>query len=327
MRAIVIARPGGPEVLEPRDDVPDPVPAAGEVRVRVHASAVNRADLMQREGRYPAPSGVPADIPGLEYAGIVDRLGTGVSAFVEGDAVMGLVGGGGYAEYVVANAAEVMPAPAALPLAHAAAIPEVFLTAHDALVTQAGLRRGERVLVHAAGSGVGTAAVQLASAIGAHVFGTARSAWKLERCRAFGMAAGIDTTREDFAEVVLRETQGEGVDVVLDLVGGDALPGNLRALAQRGRLIVVGLVAGATATLDMRLLLRKRLHLRGTVMRSRSAAEKAQVASAFRTDALALFDSGRLSPVIHETLPMAEAARAHAILQDNANFGKVLLVW
>jgi NADPH2:quinone reductase len=326
VRAVVIARPGGPEVLELRD-VPAPEPSGAQLRVRVHATAVNRADLLQRRGAYPAPAGAPADIPGLEYAGTVDAVGPAASGWRIGERVMGLVGGGGYAEAVVVDEGEALPVPAGLSLEQAAAVPEAFLTAHDALVTQARLKAGEVVLIHGVGSGVGTAALQLAAVRGARVIGTSRSAWKLERAVELGLHDAIDTGREDFAHAVLRLTDGHGADVVLDLVGGDYLRGNLDALAGRGRIAVVGLVAGATATLDMRTLMGKRAHIFGTVMRTRPLREKVAVAAAFRDDALHHFDTGRLRPVIDDVLPMGEAAAAHARLEANENFGKIVLRW
>lgn len=327
MRGIVIREPGGPEVLELRDDLAVPRPGASEILVRVRATAVNRADLLQRRARYPAPPGASARIPGLEYAGIVEEAGDAVGRWRAGDRVMGIIGGGGYAEYVVVHEGEALRIPSSLDFDHAAAVPEVFLTAHDALITQARLRPGETVLVHAAGSGVGTAALQLIRALGARSIGTARSAWKLERAAALGMDVGIDTTRADFAEVVLAATENRGAAVVLDLVGGGYLEGNLRCAATLGRIVVVGLVAGATATLDMRLLLNRRILLRGTVMRARSVEEKIAVAEAFDRDALHLFDEGELRPVIDRVLPVAEAAGAHALLEADETFGKVVLSW
>lgn len=327
MRAVVIARAGGPEVLELREGIPLPDPGAGEVRVRVHATAVNRADLMQRAGRYPAPPGSPRDIPGLEYAGVVELSGAGVRRWRAGDRVMGIVGGGGYAEAVVVHEDEALPVPDALSLTEAAAIPEVFLTAHDALFTQASLAAGETAVVHAAGSGVGSAAVQLAHAAGARVVGTARSPWKLERARTLGLDVAVDARHQDFVEVVMAVTDGRGADVILDLVGGDLLGRNLEAAAEGARVIVVGLVGGATAPLDMRLLMRKRALVRGTVMRARSLADKIAVARAFERDAIPLLAAGRIVPVIDRVLPAGEAARAHELLERNETFGKVVLDW
>lgn len=326
MRAIVIREAGGPEVLEEaRRPIPEPGP--GEIRVRVHAVGLNRADLIQRRGHYPAPPGVPADVPGLEYAGVVDATGAGAGRWSVGARVMGIVGGGAYAEYVVVHEDEALAVPSPLSLEEAAAVPEAYLTAHDALFTQLGLRRGERVLVHAVGSGVGTAALQLAHAAGAHVFGTSRSAWKLERATALGLELAIDTSREDFAEVVRERTDGHGVDVILDLVGAGFLAGNLRALATRGRMAVVGLVAGSRAELDLGLLLRKRITIVGTVMRSRSLEEKIQVARAFAETALPLFETGRLRPVLGETITPDDIRDAHRRMEENRTFGKIVMVW
>jgi NADPH:quinone reductase len=324
MRAIVIDRPGGPEVLELRE-VPRPEPGRGELRVRVHATAVNRADLLQRAGAYPAPPGAPADIPGLEYAGVVDSVGPGVAGWRPGDRVMGLVGGGSYAEYVVTAAAETLAVPASLGFIEAAAVPEAFITAHDALITQMRLRAGEAVLIHAAGSGVGTAAVQLARAAGARVLGTQRTEWKLDRARELGLHEAIATDGSDFADRVLALTDGRGVDGILDLVGGAYLEGNLRCVALRGRILLVGLVAGARHTLDMRRLLSRRASLTGTVLRSRSHEEKVDVSRAFAADVLPLLEDGSVRPVIHAVLPLADAAAAHELVAGNETFGKVVL--
>jgi putative PIG3 family NAD(P)H quinone oxidoreductase len=343
MRAVIITRPGGPEVLEIRD-VPEPVPGPGEVLVRVRAAGLNRADILQRKGHYPAPAGSPQDIPGLEYAGQVAALGPPAPAPVRrwsvGDRVMGLVGGGACAEGLVAHADTLLAAPpdlpgltpspgapAADPLVTAAAIPEAFLTAYDALVLQLGMRAGETVLIHAVSSGVGTAAVQLARAWGARTIGTSRSAEKLERAAPLGLDVAVDTSREDFEEVVRRETGGRGVDLVLDLVGGPVLEGNLRALARRGRMIVVGLTAGRTAPLDLGVVLNKRLTIVGTAMRSRELAEKVAVARAFERDVLSRFAAGELRPVLDRVFPMARIAEAHRVMEANAHFGKLVLAW
>lgn len=327
MRAVVIGGPGGPEVLELRDDVPDPEPGPGEVRVRVAATAVNRADVLQRRGGYPAPAGSSPNISGLEYAGVVDAVGPATSRWPVGARVMGLVGGGGYAEYVVVREDEAVAVPEGLDLTGAAAVPEVFMTAHDALFTQAGLAAGQVVLVHAAGSGVGTAAIQLSKAAGVRVIGTSRSAWKLERALQLGLDVAVDVSGEDFVEVVQRETGGRGCDVVLDLVGGDYLAGNMRASASQAKIMVVGLVAGATTQIDMRMLMSRRLTLRGTVMRARTATEKAEVARAFERDVLPLFAEGRIAPVIDRVMDAADAARAHALIETNQTFGKIVLAW
>lgn len=325
MRAVLITRPGEPDVLE-IGDVATPDPGAQQIRVRVRAAGVNRADVMQRRGHYPPPAGIDPAIPGLEYAGEVERNGEGATRWKTGERVMGLIGGAAYAEYVVVHEDEAMPVPAALSFEEAAAIPEAYLTAFDALVARLAVRAGESVLIHAVASGVGTAAAQLASAMGCQVFGTARNAWKLERVRACGVDVAIDVGREDFVEVIRDHTRGAGVNAIVDLVGGDYLGANLRALAQQGRIALVGLVAGASAPLDMRMVLNKRATLIGTVMRARSLEEKIDVARSFQnawSDQL-----GRaIKPVIDKVFPMGEAAEAHRIIEANENFGKLVLKW
>ncbi|CAN5634208.1 NAD(P)H-quinone oxidoreductase [soil metagenome] len=325
MRAIVITRPGAPDVLELRD-VADPVPGAREILVHVHATAINRADLLQRAGHYPAPAGAPADVPGLEYAGVVEGTGADVTRWQTGDRVMGLVGGGSYAELLVTHEDETVGIPDALDFTHAAAVPEAFITAHDALFTQMRLAADETLLIHAVGSGVGTAGLQLARAAGARVIGTQRSAWKLDRARVLGLDVAIDSSTQDFVEVVMRATDGRGVDGVLELVGGGYLAGDIEVLAVKGRILLVGLVAGATTQLDMRALLKKRATLIGTVLRARSHAEKVAVTRAFERDVLPLLAAGQVVPVIDEILPLADAARAHTIVHENRNFGKIVLV-
>jgi len=326
MKAVVIREPGGPGVLDLRE-VETPLPGPSRIRVRVAATALNRADLLQRRGRYPAPPGWPADIPGLEYAGVVDAAGAGVTRWRVGDRVMGLVGGGACAEAVVVHEDEALPVPPSLPLEAAAAVPEAFITAHDALVTQMQLRGGEWVLIHGAGSGVGTAALQISLCLGARTMGTSRSAWKLERCVADGLEVAIEAGPGGFAEAVARATDGHGADGVLDLVGGSYLRGNLAALAERGRIVIVGLVAGASCELDMRTLMRKRATLRGTTLRSRSLEEKVEATRAFGDFAGPLLETGRLRPVVHAVLPMEEVRAAHEMLEADRNYGKVVLSW
>jgi NADPH:quinone reductase len=325
MRAIVIARPGGPEVLEWRE-VPDPVPGRGEVLVRVRATAVNRADLLQRIGRYPAPGDSPADVPGLEYAGEIEALGDGVAGWTAGDRVFGLAGGGTYAERLVVHARTLARIPDGIPFEEAAAIPEAFVTAWDAMVTQGRLAAGETVLVSAVGSGVGTAAVQIARAIGARALGTARTPDKLERARELGLDAGIVPTEGRFAAAVREATGGGGVDLVLELVGGGYLAEDLACVAPRGRIVLVGLLAGARAELDLGAILSRRLELRGTVLRSRPLEEKILAARAFARHVVPLVARGALRPVIDRVLPLREAAAAHERVASNEGFGKVVLV-
>jgi NADPH:quinone reductase len=324
MRAIVITRPGPPDVLRCRD-VPEPSPAPGQILVRVHATAVNRADLLQRAGAYPPPADVPQDIPGLEYAGTVAAIGAGVTRWRTGERVMGLVGGGSYATFLVTHEDEAIAVPSALTLTQAAAVPEAFITAHDALFTQMRLVAGETLLIHAVGSGVGTAALQLARAAGARVIGTQRSAWKLERATSLGLDMAIDTATDDFVQPVLDATDGRGVDGVLDLVGGPYLGGDVQALAVKGRILLVGLVAGAKHELDLRAVLSRRATITGTVLRSRTPDEKVAAARAFAVHVLPLLEAGTVVPVIDEVLPLTEAVRAHEIVAANRNFGKIVL--
>ena len=326
MLAVVISRPGGPEVLELRErPVPEPGPA--EVLVRVRASALNRADLMQREGRYPAPPGAPPDVPGLEYAGEVVARGRDATAWREGDRVFGLVAGGAHAEYLVAHERTLAAVPAGLDWQRAAAVPEAFVTAHDALVVQAAVRPGERVLVHAAGSGVGLAALQLARAFGAVPFGTARTADKLRRAREHGMEDGValDGGLERLAGCVQEWTAGRGMDVVLDLVGGPYTGASVSVLAPRGRLMLIGTVAGRRSDLDLGAVLSRRLTVRGTVLRSRPIEEKILAARAFAAEVVPLLAAGRLEPVVDSVFPLAGVAAAHERLAGNGTFGKVVL--
>jgi NADPH2:quinone reductase len=324
MRAVVMTGAGGPDVLQ-LTEVDRPSPGAGQLLVRVAATALNRADLLQRRGGHASPEGWPADIPGLEYAGTVEATGAGADRFSPGDRVMGLVGGGSYAEYVVVDQAEAMAVPDSLDLPEAAAVPEAFITAHDAIIVQAGLSAGETLLVHAVGSGVGTAATQIARAVGARSFGTSRSAWKLKATGEYGPDVAIDATTHDFADFVSGDTRGDGADVILDLVGGDYLEGNLRCLARHGRIIIVGLVAGSKATLDMRTLMRKRASIRGTVLRSRTGAEKAEATRAFAAFAAPLFERGAIRPVIDRVMKLEEVADAHRLMESSENLGKIVL--
>jgi putative PIG3 family NAD(P)H quinone oxidoreductase len=325
MRAIVYRGAGGPEVIS-MGEVPKPEVRPGHIRVRVHAAGLNRADLVQRRGHYAAPPGWPADIPGLEYAGEVEAV-RGVTRWKPGDRVMGLVGGGAQAELVTAHADETLAVPDGLSYAEAAAIPEAFLTAYDALVTRGRLAPGGRVLIHAVGSGVGTAAAQIAKHLGATVIGTSRSAEKLARALVYGLDHGIDTSRDAFREAV-----GEPVDVVLDMLGGPALADNLAVLAPRGRLVLLGFLAGARFTGDLGPILRKRLEVIGTVMRTRGPEERAPLVREFTERMLPLFDqriehATPLRPVLERTFPMAELADAHRLMESNETFGKVVLTW
>lgn len=323
MRSIRYTAAGGPDVIQLRD-APTPEPGPRQVRVRVHASALNRADILQRRGRYPAPAGWPSDIPGLEYAGEVEALGPGVTRWQVGDRVMGLVGGGAHAEFVVVHADETMAIPEGMAYTDAAAIPEAFLTAWDALVARGRLAAGERVLIHAVGSGVGTAAVQLAKRLGATAAGTSRSAAKLEQARALGLDEAIDTSGRGFGEQL-----DQSVDVILDVLGAPAFAANLDALAPRGRLVLLGFLQGATGELSLEPILRKRLEVIGTVMRTRSLEERIPLVAAFAAEVLPGFDGSTVSlrPVVAQVFSFAEIVAAHAVMERDENFGKVVLGW
>lgn len=327
MRAVVIAAHGGVEGLEVRE-VARPRATADRVRVRVKAAGLNRADLLQRRGHYPAPPGAPADIPGLEFAGEVESIGEEVRTWRVGQRVFGITAGGAQAEFVVVPENHLAEIPDSLSFIEAAAVPEVFITAHDAMFTQGQLKTGESVLVHAVGSGVGTAAVQLARAAGAGaVYGTARTAEKIERARGFGLDEGavVGDDPRAFAEGVRAWTGGRGVDVVLDLVGASYLDANLDALARRGRMVFVGTMAGASAPLDFRKVMSKRLTLVGTVLRARSAEEKAAATRRFAAEVVPLFARRALHPVVETVLPLEQVGAAHTLLESNATFGKIVL--
>ncbi|MGW8267571.1 MAG: NAD(P)H-quinone oxidoreductase [Longimicrobiales bacterium] len=325
MRAVVITRFGDPEVLELRT-VERPEAGPREILVRVRSSGVNRADLLQRMGRYPAPPGSPEDIPGLEYAGVVEAAGPEVELWQVGDRVMGILGGGGYAEYVTVHERTAVRVPAGISLEDAGAIPEVFMTAFDALFRQMSLSEGETVLIHAVGSGVGTAAVQLAQAAGVRAIGTSRTREKVERALDLGLDVAVLGDGE-WPERVLAASGEAGVDVILDLVGGEYLDGNLRVLAQNGRQIVVGVPSGAKGTIDLRLLMGKRATVKGTVLRARPLEEKITLAREFEHRVCPLFAARTVRPVVDRTFPPQEAAVAHGAMAGNRNFGKLLLLW
>jgi NADPH2:quinone reductase len=327
-RAVIIDGKGEVDVLRIGTvDVREP--GAGEVLVEIAAAGLNRADTLQRRGFYPAPPGAPANVPGLEYAGTVARIGTHVTELAVGDRVMGIVAGGGMGSHVVVHAREAIRVPAGMSLEQAAAIPEVFLTAYDALFPQAGLGIGQVVLIHAIGSGVGTAALQLARATGARPIGTSRTQDKLDRCEALGLprADALLVGDKRFAAAVAERTQGRGADVILDTVGAAYFAENIAALAPRGRLVLVGMMGGATAEVALGALLGKRAHVFGTMLRSRPLEEKAALAQAFTRDVLPLLERGALVPVIDCVLPMRDIQEAHRRMEANQSFGKIVLSW
>ena len=326
MKAVINTGAGGSEVLQIQERE-QPVPGPSHVRVRVRASALNRADISQRLGRYPAPPGSPQDIPGLENSGEIDAIGSNAELWKVGDRVMGIVGGGAHAEFLVTHEGEVMPVPRGLSMEEAAAIPEVFLTAFDAMFEQLHMSAGETLLIHAAGSGVGTAAVQMGRVAGIKTIGTSRSAEKLERARKLGLDIAIVASESDWPEKVRALTDGNGVDGVLDLVGAAYLQGNLECMAVRGRLISVGLTAGASATLDMRMLMRKRLTMIGTVLRTRGPDEKIPLIQDFSAGMLPLFEDHQLVPVVDSVFSFDDVREAHDRMESNDTFGKIVLVW
>ena len=324
MRAIVTDGSGGPEVLR-LGEAPRPRPGPGQVLIRVAATSVNRADLQQRAGNYPPPPG-ESEILGLEVAGVIEELGADVADWRIGDRVMTLVGGGGYAEYALAPASTLMSVPDDMDLVQAAAISEVWITAYLNVFGEAGLRAGETLLVHGGASGVGTAAIQLAKALGpSRVIVTVGSEDKAAACRALGADHAILYKAEDFARRVLEITEKRGADVILDHIGAAYLEPNLACLALYGRLVIIGLLGGAKAELNIGRLMVKRQRIIGSVLRARPVDEKARVTAAFREQVLGRFAAGELKPVIHEVLPLEEARRAHELMAANANTGKLVL--
>jgi NADPH2:quinone reductase len=327
MQAVWISTFGGPEVLEIRT-VGKPLINDEQVLVRVRASSLNRADLLQRQGKYPPPPGFPAEIPGIEFAGEVAEIGSSVRLWKPGQRVFGLIGGGAHAEYVVTYEHLLAEIPANLDWAQAAAVPEVFITAHDALWTQAQLRPGENVLIHAAGSGVGLAAVQLVRAIQAVPYGTSRTADKIEKSKSLGLEAGL-VLRQNFGDLATsaeKWTAGKGINVLLDLVGGPYVKASQIAMAHKGRMILVGTVAGGSYELDSRYVMSKRLQVRGTVLRARSMEEKIAATRLFAAEVVPLLARAVLRPNVDSVFPLAEIGKAHQRLESNETFGKVVVV-
>ena len=324
MRAAVITEPGGPDVLRIME-VDDPVPGPEDVLVDVKASALNRADMIQRQGNYPAPAGSPSDIPGLEFAGVVVEAGERVIGMAKGDRVFGLLGGGGYASRTITHHRMAIPMPSDWDFVQAAATPEVYFTAYDALFNRGNLQMGESLLVHAAGSGVGTAAVQLAHQAGAFVFGTAGSPKKLDGAAKLGMDVGINYHDEDFSAVVKEKTGGAGVDVLIDFIGGPYWDQNIASMAVLGRLVEVGLMGGARVEVDLGQLLGKRLQVTGTGLRGRTLEEKLAITAQFKRHVLPHLASGSMKPIVDRTFPLEEVADAHRYMETNANFGKIVL--
>jgi len=325
MRAAVITSPGGPEVFAIQE-VPDPSIGPDEVLVAVKASALNRADLLQRRGRYNGPPGTRDDIPGLEMAGVIESVGDRVTGWKPGDRVMALLGGMGYASKIAVHERMLMPIPPDLSFEEAASIPEVFLTAYDALFLQCELSMGEAVLVHAAGSGVGTAGIQMAAAQGCRVFGTAGSQDKIDRATELGLDVGINYREQDFAEVIKEQTGGAGVDVILDVIGAPYWDQNLASLALKGRMVIVGSMGGNTVEkMSIGAISAKRASIRGTLLRGRPLEEKATLVQSFVHRVLPMFVDGTVKPVIETVFPLDQVSAAHELMESNANFGKIVL--
>ena len=324
MTAIEITSPGGPEALAACRR-PVPSPAAGEVLIRVAAAGVNRPDLMQRTGAYPPPPGA-SDIPGLEVAGEIVRLGPEVRGWSAGDRVCALVSGGGYAQYCVAPAPQCLPIPAGLGEAQAAALPETFFTVWTNVFERGALLPGERLLVHGGTSGIGTTAIQLARAFGASVYATAGSAEKCAACRSLGASEAFDYRRQDFVEGVRKATEGAGVDVILDMVGGDYLMRNLKCLAAGGRLVQIALLGGAKTEIDLVPIMTRRLTLTGSTLRPRSVDEKARIAASLRARVWPRLAEGSIRPVMHATFPLEEAGEAHRLMESSVHIGKIVLL-
>jgi NADPH:quinone reductase len=323
MTAIAISTPGGPEVLVP-EARPRPSPEAGEILVKVAAAGVNRPDVMQRQGLYPPPPGAP-DIPGLELAGTVVALGAGTSRFKIGDAVCALVAGGGYAEYAAVHETNALSVPKPLSMVEAAAIPETFFTVWHNVFERGALKSGETVLVHGGSSGIGTAAIQLAKAFGARVIVTAGSAAKCQRCTALGADYAVNYRIEDFVAVAKSATGGKGVELILDMVGGDYIERNYEAAAVEGRIVQIAFQGAPRANVDFRRIMLKRLTHTGSTLRSRPVAEKAAIARALEREVWPLIAAGKVKPVIDRTFPLAQASAAQALMETSSHIGKIVL--
>lgn len=323
MTAIAIRAPGGPEVLTP-EPRPVPTPGAGEILVKVAAAGVNRPDVMQRMGQYPPPPGAP-DIPGLEIAGEVVACGAGVTRWKEGDKVMALVVGGGYAEYCLAHESHALPVPSGLSLIEAAAVPETFFTVWYNAFERGRLAAGETALIHGGTSGIGTTAIQLAKAFGARAIATAGTPEKCEACRKLGAEVAINYKTEDFVEATKKATGGRGADLVLDIIGGDYIERNYEAAAVEGRILQIAFQSSPRATVDFRRLMLKRLTHTGSTLRARAVADKAAIARAIEAKVLPLIAAGRVKPVIDSTFALREAAAAHARMDSSQHIGKIVL--
>jgi len=326
MKAVVITQPGGPEVLQIEER---PVPGYGphEVLVKIHASGINRPDVFQRKGNYPPPKGAPADIPGLEIAGVVTEIGVAVSRWKVGDKVCALVSGGGYAEYCNAPEGQCLPIPGELSFVEAASLPETFFTVWSNVFDRGQLNGGETLLVHGGSSGIGVTAIQMATALGHKVYVTAGSDDKCRFCEDLGAAKAINYKTENFADAIKQLTDGKGVDVILDMVGGDYTPGNLQCLAEDGRLVLINTMKGKDVQVDLSIIMRKRLTITGSMLRARHAAFKAAIAQNLEKNIWPLIESGKIKPVICKVFSAEQAHGAHRLMESSEHIGKIVLTF
>ena len=323
MTAISITEPGGPDVLTPQS-IETPVAGDNEILVKVAAAGVNRPDVLQRKGGYPPPPGAP-ETPGLEIAGEVAALGNGASKWKVGDKVCALVAGGGYAEFCNVHETNALPVPAGLSLVEAAGLPETFFTVWTNVFERGALKQGESLLVHGGSSGIGTTAIQIASNLGSTVYATAGSAEKCKACEGLGASRAINYRDEDFVEVLKKETAKKGVDVILDMVGGDYIQRNIKTAARDGRIVNIAYLNGSKAEVDFMMVMLKRLTLTGSTLRIRSVAEKAAIAGALEENVWPLIEAGKIKPQIFKTFPLAEASKAHELMESSAHIGKIVL--
>ncbi len=320
MKAIIITEPGDPEVLK-INEKPVPVPSENEVLIRIKACGINRPDIAQRKGSYPAPAGAPADIPGLEVAGVVESCGSGVTRWKEGDKVVALVAGGGYAEFVAADAESCLPMPENLSFTEAASLPETVFTVWHNVFQRGQLKAGEKFLIHGGSSGIGITAIQIAKALGATVYATAGSAEKCKACEELGAAKCINYKEEDF-EMVLKD---EGIDVILDMIGGDYFPKNIKLLAAEGRMVFINAMKGADVPMHIKTIMVKRLTLTGSTLRARDVKFKAELAAEIEKNVWPLISSGKFKPVIYKTFALADVHKAHALMESSSHIGKIVL--
>ncbi|MDO3644879.1 NAD(P)H-quinone oxidoreductase [Mucilaginibacter sp. L3T2-6] len=326
MKAVVITHPGGPEVLHIEER---PIPAYGpdEVLIKVHASGINRPDVFQRKGNYPPPAGVPADIPGLEVAGIVAEIGAAVTRLKVGDKICALVSGGGYAEYCNVPEGQCLPVPGNLNFTEAASLPETFFTVWSNVFDRGQLKGDETLLVHGGSSGIGVAAIQMGNTLGHKVFVTAGSDDKCRFCEDLGAAKAINYKTENFADAIKELTGGRGVDVILDMIGGDYTPGNLQSLAEDGRLVLINTMSGKDVQVDLSIVMRRRLTITGSTLRARDTSFKSAIAQNLEKNIWPLVESGKIKPVIYEIFPAEKAAKAHKLMESSEHTGKIILSW